>query len=160
MPRLPRELLIAEALGRNITLLASAEADQMSVTLVSDDNGALHLVFIEPGSSTAQFIASNGPVPRTPRHPVSEEPEVIQHLWSAAFGPGDRTRRPANGWMATTGIAAADAVSVHADAGSVRSEAPVGPNGRFLLLRRGEWQSTLTITVTTKDDRQIPALLR
>ncbi len=150
-----------EALGRpGLRLIATADAEQMSVVLAADASGTEWLVFVDhrEGVNTVdQIVGGSGTEAGVARTAVSADPQVIQNLHSAGHGDSRLlTERPTIGWQAVTGIAALDAVRVRVETSMDSTVVDVAPDGRFLALLRGPWGRSLALTVLTTDGREVP----
>lgn len=153
----PEVIAAFDAVGREADLVAIAAAQDMAVVLVTAiDDRSQFLVFVKPGATRVEHVASSGIGPVGRRHLVTDEPELIQGLWSAAFGAGTPTCRPITGWVAVTGVAAADAKSVRVQSSLHQEYVPARTDGRFLALLQERWGSSLRLSVVTRDGRTVP----
>lgn len=149
----------AGLVGPGFRLIATAmRSDAVAALFHGDDRDVpvSRLIIVERvgGEWRLPQVVGGSPIRLEPRRPATVEWEPFVDFARIQSGwPGPDGGRPSVAWMAVTGIAAKDVVSVHVGTAQDNVAADVSADGRFLALVRAAWRADPTIEVATMDGK-------
>jgi hypothetical protein len=145
--------------GDDFTPAGLIVRDDELAAVVLDGDRARFTVMVENHSGTwvAPAYISGTTRPTRPRDPRTTDLNPLRALARKSHGtPGPDGRRPEYGWIAVTGLAAEDAVSVTVTSGKDEQTTPVTSDGLAFALVRARLDERLRISVRTGDGRSVP----
>lgn len=150
---------VRRALDRDeLTVYALAERGNVAAVVVQDDV-ARYVVFVERRDDewvVPDIVGGGGQDVVTQRPSKTESSSVLHRLAIEKSGPPDAGGGPPDiAWCAVTGTAALDAVEVIVATDSDMHSTTVRPDGFVLAVVRAGWRESPSITVRTRDGRQL-----
>jgi hypothetical protein len=151
------------ALGdRDLRPVTAVVRDGMVAVLLYSERG-LWVSFVrrEDGQWVAPGMITGSPRPDGPRASHTPEYMPLQRKSTKRFAlPRPDGTPQSEGWLAVTGLAALDAVSVSVTSELEESIMPIGEDGLAFTVVRARWTEEPDVYVHTSDGRRVSATLR
>ncbi|MGV9823466.1 hypothetical protein [Nocardia xishanensis] len=143
---------------RNLVPVAVTERGDVGAVVVEGEKGRFTVImehhgtgFVAPGMIVGSYRSDQPRANRTPdQHP-------LQALSRKQFPVGTETDEP--GWVAVTGTAALDAVSIQVISSLEETTEPIGETGLAVAVVRARTDELPRVVVHTADGRAVPAFM-